>query len=362
MNKYTKLLEERFDSVEAQRYIGYNRYVIERYISRRYPDNQNCSVDADGMLCNISFDVLVLNDSSLELAYTFFSTQNARGKSLTDYELLKSHHLRFIPVNYESQQRHLSKMWDNLLVKSERDNGDRSVSIVLGIYLYNIRKWTKKQYWYINEPNRVKNEFEAAPTIPEIPPFGEKFDYMDPIQGGAHFFAFVNAFILHYNHFTATKQFKILWETISCSGLFEMNINGSDDRKLTEGKRRTHWWYGDVIASFLFAYYMKFGNQYLSEALTCITRIVSQLRYEKSKANKQSIMDKAGEMEIVLMINQATSPTFFLASAWNIIKRLPYFDKSLKGIRADYFSKEIALYKKNEIYYYIDKFKILHNK
>ena len=72
---------------------------------------------------------------------------------------------------------------------------------------------------------------------------------------------------------------------------------------------------------------MKFGNQYLSEALTCITRIVSQLRYEKSKANKQSIMDKAGEMEIIVMINQATSPTFFLASARDIIKRLPYFDK-----------------------------------
>ena len=135
-----------------------------------------------------------------------------------------------------------------------------------------------------------------------------------------------------------------------------------NNKKFLEGKRRTHWWYGDVIAAFLFAYYMKFGNQYLSEALTCITRIVSQLRYEKSKANKQSIMDKAGEMEIIVMINQATSPTFFLASAWNVIKRLPYFDKDLKGIRADYFSREMSLYEKNEKNYLIDKFKDLHNK
>lgn len=96
--------------------------------------------------------------------------------------------------------------------------------------------------------------------------------------------------------------------------------------------------------------------------MTCITRIVSQLRYEKSKANKQSIMDKAGEMEIIVMINQATSPTFFLANAWDIINRLPYFDKTLKGIRADYFSREMSLYEKNEKNYLIDRFKELHNK
>ena len=356
-----QLLKESFDSVEAQRYVGYNRYIIEMYLNRRYPDSDERRNKVGNILDTISFDVLVLNDSSLELAYTFFSTQNARGKALTDYELLKSHHLRFIPESHEAQQRHLAKMWDKLLVKSERDNGDRSVSIILGIYLYCLRKWTRKQYWYINEPNRVKNEFEAAPTIPEIPPFGERFDFMDPIQGGAHFFSFVDTFIQHYNHFIETKQYQILWKTISCSGLLEMEID-SNNKKFSEGKRRTHWWYGDVIAAFLFAYYMKFGNQYLSEAMTCITRIVSQLRYEKSKANKQSIMDKAGEMEIIVMINQATSPTFFLANAWDIINRLPYFDKTLKGIRADYFSREMSLYEKNEKNYLIDRFKELHNK
>lgn len=73
-------------------------------------------------------------------------------------------------------------------------------------------------------------------------------------------------------------------------------------------------------------------------------------------------MDKAGEMEIIVMINQATSPTFFLASARDIIKRLPYFDKNLKGIRVDYFNKEMSLYEQNEKNYLIDSFKTLHNK
>ena len=206
--------------------------------------------------------------------------------------------------------------------------------------------------WYIKESNRVKNEFEAAPIVAEIPPFGEKFDFMDPIQGGTHFFAFVNKFIQHYHLFTKTEQYNILRETISCSGV----VNNA------ENKKRTHWWYGDVIATFLFAYYFKFGNLYLSEALTCITRIVSQLRYEKSKANKQSIMDRAGELGIIGLINQATSPTFFLASARNIIRSLPFFDSELKGIRVDYFNNERSLYKRNENYYLVDSFKLLHNK
>ncbi len=357
-----KLLNETFDSLEAQKYIGYNRYIIRLYLDRFFPDKSNRMEVAKQILANISFDVLVLQDSSLDLAYTFFSTQNARGKALTDYELLKSHHLRYIPERYEQQQRHLAKMWDELLVKSERDNGDRSVSIVVGIYLYCLRKWTNHQAWYIKEPNRVKLEFEAAPIIDEIPPFGEKFDFMDPIQGGTHFFAFVNKFIQHYHLFTDTVQYHTLWETISCSGVQYSIIDDSDEKRPSENKKRTHWWYGDVIASFLFAYYLKFGNIYLSEALTCITRIVSQLRYEKSKANKQSIMDMACELGIIGMINQATSPTFFLANARNIIRRLPFFDHSLDGIRVKYFEQEMSLYKENEKYYLIDSFKTLHNK
>lgn len=354
-----ELLNERFDSVEAQKYIGYNRFVIENYLNRFCPDSSNRKECAKNIQEMISLDVLVLHDSSLDLAYTFFSTQNARGKALTDYELLKSHHLRYIPENYESQQRHLAKMWDSLLVKSERDNGDKSVSVILGIYIFCLRKWTRHQMWYIKEPNRVKNEFEAAPIIPEIPPFGEKFDFMDPIQGGSHFFAYVECFIQRYQQFTQTVQYKILWNTISCSGTIENDID-EDEKRLLEGKKRTHWWYGDVIASFLFAYYVKFGNLYLSEALTCITRIVSQFRYETSKANKQSLMDKAGDLGIIQMINQATSPTFFLAETRDIIKRLPLFDTNLTGIRVDFFKKEIALYEANKQNYLID-FNFLHN-
>lgn len=360
------LLDQKFESADAQRYIAYNRYLIRNYINKFCADG--CNIDwSKRIKQHISFDVLILKDSSLDLAYTFFSSQNSRGKALTDYELLKSHHLRYIPDSYASQQRHLAKNWDSLLIRSEREDGDKSVSTILGIYLYCLRKWTRHKEWYINEPNRVKNEFEAAPIIEDIPPFGEKFEFMDPIQGGAHFFSFVNSFIQHYHQFITTRQFYILWSTISCSGLLDDCIYRDEDfiekreSHLVENKNRTHWWYGDVIATFLFAYYLKFGNQYLAEALTCITRIVSQLRYKTGKANKQSLLNDACGLEIIDMINQATSPTFFLAEAKNVIRKMPVPKEKYEHIRKDFYNQEMALYNRNKDYYSIQEFNNLHN-
>lgn len=350
------LLQQKFHSSEAQKYVAYNKYLIETYV-KRFCNESDKNKWAENILDRISMDALILNDSSLDLAYTFFSTQNARGKALTDYELLKSHHLRFIPEDRVLQQRHLAKRWDELLVLSEREeNGDKSLSIVMGIYLYCLRKWTKMQTWYIKEPNRVKNEFESAPMIPDIPPFGEKFEFMDPIQGGTHFFAFVENFIQKYRLFILTRQYNIIWHTISCSGLLKDNFTNESK---CEMKRRTHWWYGDVIATFLFAYYLKFGESYLAEALTCITRMVSQLRYEKKRANKQSILERAGEMGIILMINQATSPTFFLAEAKKIILKIPQLEE-MHDIRNDYLSFEKKLYAENCKYYSVKYFDKLH--
>lgn len=352
------LMEEKFNSKEAEKYIAYNKYLIRNYFEKlNFADSQKRDL-AKSMLSNLCFDVLVLKDGSLDLAYTFFSSQNSkRGKPLTDYELLKSHHLRFIPNEQEEQQKHLASRWDDLLIKSERDNGDKRVSITLGMYLFNLRKWSRFETWDIHGDSIVKNEFEAANVIPEIPPFGEKFIYSEPVQGGTHFFTYTDFFIEKYKLFQKTEQYRILWETISCSGVLDFSGNGP-----SENKRRTHWWFGDVIATFLYAYYLKFGTAYLAEALTCITRIVSQMRYTTQKANKQSLADSARYTKLTFMIEHASSPTFFLANAMDVIKKIPSLTEEQRSyIRGDYLCYEKALYDKNAAYYSVD-FSKAHNR
>ena len=82
-----------------------------------------------------------------------------------------------------------------------------------------------------------------------------------------------------------------------------------------------HGKFETAIESLLFAYYIKFGEQYLSEALYCITNIMAQLRYDADRLSNASVLDYARNSEMVLMIDQASSPSFFLAEALSNIKR-----------------------------------------
>lgn len=368
------LLHERFLSKEANDFIAYNRYLIRSFIQQRGWDDIKGDKERTAKRAQIveqlknhtTFDTLFLTSESLDLAYTFFSAQNDRGKPLTDYELLKSHHLRFIP--WEEQQMHLAKKWDSLLLLHESELGDRSVSIVVGQYLYCLRKWTMMEECDPHANKAIKTEFESAAMIDAVPPFGEAFEYNEAIQGGSHFFAFVEHFVRRYQLFTQTKAYQALWDTISCSGqivkpIFDDKELFQEERRPIENKKRTHWWYGNVIAAFLFAYYLKFGEEYIAEAQTCITRMISKIRYDTSKANLSTLYQKAGESRIILLINRATSPTFFLAEMKSRIAYLPMVHEFRKNgnrtIRDDYMAQEKRLYKIIENDYLLP-FKSLH--
>lgn len=365
------LLSEKFLSKRANEYIAYNKYLIKNFIDRQGWDDEKMN-KIIAIRDNTSLDVLFLQNEPIDLAYTFFSAQNDRGKPLTDYELLKSHHLRYIP--WEPQQMHLAQKWDRLLLNHENDKGDHSVSIVVGSYLYCLRKWSVMEECDPEGDKAIKNEFEAAPIIDEVPPFGEAFHFNEAIQGGSHFFAYVEHFVRRYSSFQKTYAYQVLWNTISCSGKIERPIFDSEETDQTiknsdsiENKKRTHWWYGDVIAAFLFAFYIKFGEDYLAEALTCITRVVSQFRYRTSKANKERLLQLAGESHIIMLLDRSTSPTFFLAEIRNRILLMPATgqfhsaENDNETIRDDYKKLEIRLYNLISKKYVLD-FSHLHNK
>ena len=76
-----------------------------------------------------------------------------------------------------------------------------------------------------------------------------------------------------------------------------------------------------VIETVLFAYFSKFGKQYLSEALFCISGVVAQHRYEGARALQYKINEFVQNKELIMMIDQASSPSFFLAEALPLIKK-----------------------------------------
>ena len=289
------LLLQRFKSQEACDNISNAKYVIQDIKGWDCDEN---NLMLNNILSHLTFSVLLLKSNNLDLAYTFFSNQNSRGVRLSDYDILKAHHLRFLITN-DSQAEHLARRWNTISQDTDSDN-EPFIHKTLGLYLFRIRKWMRKHSCDEMNSNRpIKDEYSAAPLIPGIPPFGERFYFYEKIQGGAHFFAFTDYFVDLYKQFVKTPQVLLL-------------------RRYLLGE--SHWKYESVIETVLFAYFSKFGKQYLSEALFCIAGSIAQHRYE-ARAIQYKINEHVQNNELVMMIDQASSPSFFLAETLLLLKK-----------------------------------------
>lgn len=281
------LLKQKFLSENSKKHVANSRWLIKNLAHRTY-DETLCK----RIVNNLIFTVLILKESRLDLAYTFFTNQNSKGVALSDFDLLKAHHLRYIFI--EKQAEHLASRWNDML-----EIEYPLLKKTLATHLFRLRKWMRKKSFNPDERFCVKEEFSSAIILPEIPPFGEKFDYYEKIQGGSHFFAYTEHFVKRFKQFSETKQFKALRNHL---------------------KWESHWKYADIIETLLFGYYLKFGEQYLTEALFCISGYIAQHRYEAARALEYKIREYAKDSEIVMMIDQSSSPTFFLAECISPVK------------------------------------------
>lgn len=307
------LLDETFADSDALRYIKYNRFLINNFCSRNTFENK------DHLLERIILNVLILKDGSLDLAYTFFSNENSHGKPLSDYDLLKAHHLRY--VLSEAQQAHLAKRWDTLMLSAPQVDSDyKDYEQVLKFYIFRLRKWLAFDWWNEEEKYIVKTEFEASSVVEAVPSFGERFCYYEPIQGGTHFFEFTDKAIEKLAGFKQTDSYE---------RIHKLNVESFILLR-------------DAIEALMFAYYYKFGNSYLTEAMLLITRYVSQVRYENKRIYMTSVFEHIRLSKIPLLIETSSSPTFFLAKMYEMnnslmnLSQIKSQDNSKRDIRERY--------------------------
>ena len=287
------LLKAKFESSEACVNVANSKYIINQ-LKAQFDDVEKLK---DKITKNLIFSVLVLKTSNLDLAYTFFSNQNSRGVALSDYDILKAHHLRYLVV--PEQAEHLAQKWDTLSQEKEKDEENTThLERTLGQHLFRLRKWMRKRSCDEIVDRPVKEEFSSAPTMTAIPPFGERFYFNEKIQGGSHFFAYTELFVEHNRKFVKLPHTILLRRYL---------------------KWKSHWKYESVIETLLFGYYTKFGTQYLSEALYCIVGVVAQHRYTNKQARQYKINEFAQNSELIMMIDQASSPTFFIAESLTLI-------------------------------------------
>lgn len=316
------LIEERFLSNEAKEYIAYNKKLCQIFASKQSSSINPIQEDlCNKLLENLMFSVVVITSQRFELAYTFFSNENSKGKALDDFNLLKAHHLRYI--DSEPQQEHLATRWDRFT--SSNEYGEiPEVKYTLGQYILRLRKWMQGEM-VPRTKYVVRDEYVAAPVLDDVPGFGEQFQFNETIQGGSHFFAYSEKMTEQYHSFISTVEHVTLVET----------LNGE-----------SHRYYAEMIDTLLFGYYLKFGKQYLAEALFVIERKISAHRYTNNRVRKDKIMEFATKSHIIMKIDRATSPSFFLADLMQ--HDYDYLVPELQGIRERYHECVKSIYKQLE--------------
>ena len=100
-NDSISLLGQTFRSKESDKHVSNCKWLIKQLKTAGFAGDLWHRI-----LYNLSFSVLILTESRLDLAYTFFSNENSKGVPLSDFDILKAHHLRYIHI--EEQAEHMA--------------------------------------------------------------------------------------------------------------------------------------------------------------------------------------------------------------------------------------------------------------
>ncbi len=240
----------------------------------------------------ILLSVVVIGKNQPEdLAYTFFSNSNSTGKNLSDYDLLKTHHLRFLKE--EKYAEKAVKYWHEM-------EADNKLDELLHQNLFRLRNWRSGTSFLFHaadsETRSVFRHFAADLEV--IPGFSsqpsERFQFDSILSGGKEFFQYTKHYYRQYSFFSINPVIKDMVQT------FLPHSNGV----ICSGIR---------AISFLF--YCKFGDTYLSEAAYCIAYYLSQIRNE-SQVRRQYINSEPF-LRCTRWLDLSTSEGMFFAMLMN---------------------------------------------
>lgn len=297
-NHVPDLLNKEARTSEEETNVANAHWVIENLLSAE--GNNLLFIDK---IKKLQFTTIIIPKDDPDLAYVFFNNQNTKGEQLTDFDLLKAHHLRFIDDEDESRKQ--AERWIQINPVGEGIKDDTpSLMQALGIVVYRLRQIMRKNGF--NENGfYIRDEYQSAPLpkgMTSIIPFdfdNEKTFYSQ-IKGGTYFFKFAEFFYEKYRAFINTQEYG------------KLRLFSSRHRHLY-----------DICECFLFAYFLKFGEHYLPEALFCICAIVGKYRYGLEKVTYGLAQKVAFDSNLIYFITQSQAPAYFIGEALLAIDKIP---------------------------------------
>ena len=256
-------------------------------------------------LSRVLVSVVCINEitpQDADLPFLFFNHLNSLGKRLSDYDLLKSHHLRFIEGDGLSKV--MADRWHSIDKTSNESLKDIDLkSEVLHKMMFRLRNWRSKSAFSYDADNSVSRELFKHFTVDFEPvqnlctSFKElRFDSI--LSGGLEFFNYVDYYRRNYEAFSETPCYNVLMKYLA------WHSNGV----LYDGIR---------ALSFLF--FCKFGDVYLGDGMYCIAYRVSVLRNEYQV--RRSYLTGGEFQFIAQLIDRVTHESEFLGIMLDAKKR-----------------------------------------
>lgn len=292
------LLNATFNNEKSFFYIKNTQREIQSFLA----DKSDAEKYKTYLLENLQFSVLTVSgENALDQAYTFFDSVNSKGKGLTDFDLLKAHHLMFIPVEQETLARKHNDYWQSK---------DKKHTAVFSNVLRRIRMWSRGQerdskadrndyYEFISaiEPNELEqnehlfnrymqpnvfrswcrendnvilNQKFPMTTIEELIPM----EIPQTIEGGDSFFMYAKRYHSEYEE---------LFDSGENGKSTALNYVSNLAKAINNDKLRM------AFKSAVLLHYDKFGENRLIEAATCLELIISAKRFEWGKSRPSPI-------------------------------------------------------------------------
>lgn len=213
--------------------------------------------------------VCVFTDS-LDDAFIFFDSANAKGKRLEAYDLIKAFHLRALEDTCMDKIPHYSRFFENLAT-----SGD-DLKILINLVLKPAREWinSHNKQESIEETMKIYNEF--CKEIPqrfrkdEPNPTQNSLGILQNFMGGVDFFEYLKNFDTHYKRM---KDFRLYAE-----------LNGLKDKGGFDYALKLY-----LMSSLI--YLNKFPNGKIDFMLRLIARAVFSARISNQSLKYKTTMD-----------------------------------------------------------------------
>lgn len=131
------LLIHEFDSALSIANLRHNAAHLKRRINS-LSDTQKADLRA---FFSNKCELVCVKLDDLSESFQFFDSQNARGKGLEPYDLLKAFHLREMRQQDRAAQTHCVERWERQVAPSSKATPGPSLHMLINDMLYPIRRW-----------------------------------------------------------------------------------------------------------------------------------------------------------------------------------------------------------------------------